>query len=380
MTAIRILQVFTIMNRGGAESMIMNYYRKIDRDKIQFDFLVHRKNIAAFDSEIESLGGKIYRLDPINPLFPKKYYKSLRNFFKEHNEYSVIHSHLNTFSCFPLKIAREFNIPCRIAHAHIAIDKVNLITFLRQKENLKEIFKKIIKFQLKKKVKKDATHYFSCGKKAGKWLFGANTGFKMMNNAIDTQVFQYNQFIAAEYKEKFNLNDSLVIGHVGRFTSQKNHAYLLHIFAELLKKKPDSNLVLIGDGPLKSVIEKEAKNLSINKRVHFMGVRADIPELYQMLDIFVFPSFYEGLPVTLIEAQAAGLKILTSDTITKEVHLTNDIEFLSIDQPVEVWANKIADMPSFQKRNNREQIISANYDIISNTKKIQEFYIEQATV
>ena len=155
MALIRILQVFTIMNRGGAESMIMNYYRKLDRNKFQFDFLVHRQEKAAFDDEIESLGGKIYRFSPISPFFPKKYYNELRRFFKAHPEYSIIHSHLNTFSCFPLKIAREFNIPCRIAHAHIAIDKVNLTSFLSQKESPKETLKKLIKLQLKKRVKND---------------------------------------------------------------------------------------------------------------------------------------------------------------------------------------------------------------------------------
>src|SRR5690606_35246150 len=141
MSVIRVLQVFTVMNRGGAESMIMNYYRNINRDKVQFDFLVHRKEKAAFDDEIESLGGKIFKIDPINPLFPGKYFKQLRNFFKEHSEYSIVHSHLNTFSSFPLKIAAEFNIPYRIAHAHIAIDNINIKTL--SKGNFKEAIKKI---------------------------------------------------------------------------------------------------------------------------------------------------------------------------------------------------------------------------------------------
>ena len=134
MAAIRVLQVFTIMNRGGAESMIMNYYRNINRDKIQFDFLVHRKEKGSFDDEINSLGGRIYNLNPINPIFPNLYYKELRTFFKHHQEFNVIHSHLNTFSCFPLKIAAEFNIPCRIAHAHIAIADIKLNDLLHNKE------------------------------------------------------------------------------------------------------------------------------------------------------------------------------------------------------------------------------------------------------
>ncbi|WP_378173671.1 glycosyltransferase family 1 protein [Aquimarina sp. SS2-1] len=377
MATIRVLQIFTIMNRGGAESMIMNYYRKIDKDKVQFDFLVHRKEKAAFDDEIESLGGEIYRFDAINPLFPGDYYQKLRSFFKEHQEYAMIHSHLNTFSCFPLKIAKEFNIPCRIAHAHIAIDDVSFSSFFSQKESIKETFKKLIKLQLKKKVKKDATHLFSCGDKAGNWLFGNGTPFRTMNNAIDAKKFKYNPLIAKKYKEDFNLQNRLVIGHVGRFASQKNHTFLLKIFAAVIKQKPDCDLVMIGDGPLQKVMEKEAENLSISGNLHFLGVRADVPELFQMFDVFVFPSFYEGLPVTLIEAQAAGIKVFASDSITKEVSLTEDIAFLSIDKPAEYWAKKILEIDATIKNDNTEKIVDSNYDIVSNTQKIQEFYLEQ---
>ncbi|WP_405206750.1 glycosyltransferase family 1 protein [Aquimarina sp. LLG6339-5] len=377
MGAIRVLQVFTIMNRGGAESMIMNYYRKIDKDKVQFDFLVHRKEKAAFDEEIESLGGKIYRFDPINPLFPGDYYQKLRLFFKEHKEYDIVHSHLNTFSCFPLKIAKEFDIPCRIAHAHIAIDDVSFMSLFSNKESKKETFKKLIKLQLKKKVKKDATHLFSCGDKAGKWLFGDSTSFITMNNAIDTEKFSHNSTVANKYKEDFNLKNRLVIGHVGRFASQKNHAFLLKIFSAVLNEKPDCDLVMIGDGPLRKVMEKEAESLGIKDNVHFLGVRADVPELFQMFDVFVFPSFYEGLPVTLIEAQAAGIKVFASDSITTEVSLTDDIEFLSIDKPAVYWAAKIIETDASKKNNNTEKIVKGDYDIVSNTKKIHEFYKEQ---
>ncbi|GAA3641549.1 glycosyltransferase family 1 protein [Flavivirga jejuensis] len=379
MALIRVLQVFTIMNRGGAESMIMNYYRKIDRDKIQFDFLVHRKEKAAFDDEIKSLGGNIYKFDPISPFAPKKYYSELRAFFNAHSEYDIIHSHLNTFSCFPLKIAREFNITCRIAHAHIAIDKVNFSTFINQKESLKEIFKKLVKFQLKKKVKKDATHYFSCGEKAGHWLFG-DTAFTTMNNAIDTDKFRYDEVISKAYKKEFNLQNELVIGHIGRFVSQKNHSFLLQIFAALLKRQPNATLILIGDGPLKKSLEKEAESLKITNKVLFLGVRTDIPQLCQMMDIFVFPSFYEGLPVTLIEAQASSLKIFASDSITNEVHLTDNIQFLSINKTADEWANKITELDSIEKVDQTDKIIKANYDIVSNTEQIQEFYTQQITI
>ncbi len=380
MGVIRVLQVFTIMDRGGAESMIMNYYRKIDKTKVQFDFLVHRQQKGAFDDEIESLGGKIYRLNPISPFFPKSYYNDLRAFFKKHNHYKIIHSHLNTFSCFPLKIAQEFSIPCRIAHAHIAIDDVTIGSFFSGKESIKETLKKAVKLQLKKKIHKYSTHRFSCGEKAGKWLFGAHTKFMMMNNAVDAQTFAYTEEISASYKKDLAIENKLVIGHVGRFSSQKNHSFLLKIFAALLKKNKDCKLVLVGDGPLRSKIEAEAKELSIFEQILFLGVRTDIPQLYQMLDIFVFPSFYEGLPVTLIEAQSAGLKVFASDTITSEVHLTDDIQFLSIEKPAAFWAEQILKIENINKSDNINRIIEGNYDIISNTKNIEHFYLQQLAV
>ncbi|MCK8520578.1 glycosyltransferase family 1 protein [Aquimarina sp. D1M17] len=377
MGAVRILQVFTIMNRGGAESMIMNYYRKIDKDKVQFDFLVHRKEKAAFDEEIESLGGKIYRFDPINPLSPGAYYEKLRSFFKEHSEYKVVHSHLNTFSCFPLKIAEEFNIPCRIAHAHIAIEKVKLTDLLPGNEGPKETIKKVIKLWLKQRVLKHATHSFSCGEKAGKWLFGSDRDFTIMNNAIDANAFRPDNQVREEYQKKFAIEQKLVLGHVGRFTSQKNHSFLLKIFSEVLKSKENSELILIGDGPLRVKLVAEAKELGIDNHVQFLGVRTDIPQLYQMLDVFVFPSFYEGLPVTLIEAQSAGLKVFASDRITKEVDLTDDIEFLSINESPKFWADTILEKHIGDKSDNFEVIKEKKYDIQKNTEIFQDFYLKQ---
>ena len=376
MAVIRVLQVFTIMNRGGAESMIMNYYRQMDRTKVQFDFLVHRAQRGAFDDEIAKLGGEIYHFNPINPILTSAYYNDLRGFFKAHPEYHIVHSHINTFSCFPLKIAKEFNIKCRIAHAHIAIDKVTLRSILSNKESLKENLKKMVKLHLKKKVTTHATHLLSCGNKAGDWLFGS-APFTIMNNAIHTQTFKFNPTASKAYKNKYHIKKEFVIGHVGRFVSQKNHTFLLKIFAALVKKYPSSILVLIGDGPLKKRIEDEAKQLAIYDKIKFLGVKSDIPELCQMMDVFLFPSFYEGLPVTLVEAQAAGLKILASDNITKEVCLTDNIQFFSIKETADFWANKILELNPVKKTDQTTYIVKGQYDIVSNTNKIQKFYLQQ---
>ncbi|WP_166966413.1 glycosyltransferase family 1 protein [Yeosuana marina] len=380
MSVVRVLQVFTVMNRGGAESMIMNYYRAIDRTKIQFDFLVHRKEKGAFDDEIESLGGRMYKLTPINPLLPNNYYKALRAFFKTNQQYKIVHSHLNTFSCFPLKIAKEFNIPCRIAHAHIAIEPIKLKDVIQKNESLKETFKKLIKFQLKKKIKNAPTHYFSCGEKAGNWLFGEETTFTIMNNAIDTEAFTYNPEISKSYKKRNALEDKVVIGHVGRFSSQKNHLFLFQIFKSLLNKKDNCVLVLVGDGTMREKLETEVKNLEIANKVLFLGVRTDIPQLYQMMDMFVFPSFYEGLPVTLIEAQSAGLKVFASDKITKEVALTDDITYLPLTEDSDIWADKILEKMTETKKDHVELLKNKGYDIHKNAELVQEFYLKQIRV
>lgn len=377
MGAIRILQVFTIMNRGGAESMIMNYYRELDKTKIQFDFLVHRQEKAAFDDEIESMGGKIYSVKAINPIKPESYYNELRAFFNEHPEYKIVHSHLNTFSCFVLKIAKEFNIPCRIAHAHIAIEKVRLFSILTSKSNFIEGVKNFMKLRLKKKIHKYPTHYFSCGDKAGEWLFGKDVEFYTMNNAIDTDKFLINNRIRSKYRTEFNVGDNWVFGHIGRFNTQKNHLFLLQIFSEVIKIKENARLFLIGDGNLRKEIELEINRLNLGDQVTLLGVRSDVPDLFQMFDVFVFPSLYEGLPVTLIEAQASGLQIFASNTITDEVILTDDVTFIALNKSPQKWAEEIIKSYGTSKANNRSKIVDGNYDIVSNTRAIEQFYLKQ---
>ena len=284
---------------------------------------------------------------------------------------------MNAFSSFPLKIAQEFKIPCRIAHAHIAIDSVSLKTIQSYKEGPKEILKKVIKNRLKNKIHNYSTHQFSCGNKAGEWLFGEDSCFFTMNNAIETKNFVYNSSVSEALKKQNNVDNDLVIGHVGRFTTQKNHSFLLKIFKSLLKEKPDSSLVLIGDGPLRSEIEDEANNLGIIDKTQFLGVKENVHELFQMIDVCVFPSFYEGLPVTLIEAQAAGVKTIGSDAITKEVAITNDIHFLSLDTSAEKWALKIKEISNYTRKNNLKSIVDAKYDIKKNVEEIEAFYLKE---
>lgn len=376
---IRVLQVFTILNRGGAETMIMNYYRQIDRSKMQFDFLVHRQEKGVFEDEIEALGGKIYRAPAINPFFPKKYYKFLNTFFDKSYSYKIIHSHLNTFSYFPLLVANKHEIPVRIAHSHIALEPLSFNYFKSNVGNLKTIFKNITKHYLKNRILIHSSHKFSCGKVAGEWLFGKNSDFNLLNNAINASKFKYSESIKLKTKKDLDLNGKFVIGHIGRFNHQKNHVFLLNIFKSILVFKPNAILLLVGDGELKSSIEALSLKLNICKNILFLGVREDVSNLLQAMDVFLFPSFYEGFPVTLIEAQAAGLRIFASETITKDVAFSNDVHFLSLQQTPKEWAHHIYNNETYERKNNVQLIKDNGYDIISNAKLLENFYLEKQT-
>src|SRR5690606_84919 len=285
---IRVLQVLTLMNLGGAETMVMNYYRNMDRKKVQFDFLLHRTEKGAYDDEIRELGGKIFYMPPISPLNFLKYKKSLRTFFEEHPEYKIVHSHLNALSAFVLNASKK-NCHIRIAHSHIAINPININTFLNKKQSISNNLKDLIQSIMRGPLKKSATHYFACGKKAGQWMYGnkPEKNVTVINNAIDVDRFSYNEEVALQMKQELNLSKSFVVGHIGRFHDQKNHVFILRIFNELLKRHNNSKLVLIGIGELTSKIENDIKKLGLENNVLMLGARKDIPRLMQCMDVFL---------------------------------------------------------------------------------------------
>jgi glycosyltransferase involved in cell wall biosynthesis len=374
---IRILQVLTIMNRGGAETMIMNYYRNIDRKKIQFDFLLHRKEKWAFDDEIKALGGKIYTMDNISLKKIPAYLKSLDVFLKNHKEYKIIHSHINAFSVFVLKVAKKNNIPIRIAHSHTSLYNLNLNPFSKKRNSLSFAAKFIAQNLFKLKIPTYSNYYFSCGEKAGKWLFGKKnvSKVKIINNAIDSDLFIYNEDKSLKMKKELSLEGKLVLGHVGNFVPEKNHSFLIKIFQEIKKINPKASLILVGafgENEMEKLI-----NENLPKDLNILGLRSDVPDILQAIDIFIFPSTNEGLPVTLIEAQAAGLKIIASDDITTELNITNLIDFLPLKKAPEYWAKAVLNSYPYQRRNTKNQIIEGDYDIKSNASALQEFYINK---
>lgn len=362
---IRILHVVTSMNAGGIETMIMNIYRKIDRNRVQFDFLVHRDFKGFYDDEILKMGGKIYHIVPINFLNFFKYKIMLSKFFDSHKEYNIIHSHISILSYLVLKIAKKNDIPIRISHSHEAHNSIREY----------KLFKRPIVVYCKLRLNKQATHRFASSSNAGEWLFGLNKQFNVINNSIDAQSFTYKKDIRIIKQNELGITDKLVIGHIGNFSKAKNYPFLLNIFQSLHLKRENSVLILIGNNTYPD-IENNVKKMGLEKSVIFTGVRSDIPELLQAMDVFVFPSLHEGLPVTLIEAQASGLQCVISDTITHETQITDMIEFISLKNTPDYWAERVLKYANgYERRDTYNDICKAGYDITKNAKWLEDFYV-----
>lgn len=359
---VRVLHIVTYMGRGGLETMLMNYYRHINRDKVQFDFLVHRDFEADYDKEILTLGGKIYHISRLIP-WSHSYREKLNHFFREHPEYKIVHVHQDCLSSVALQCAKECGILVRIAHSHNNAQDKNL--------------KYLIKLYYMKKIPNYATDLFACSEAAGKWMFGEKA-FQVVHNAIDIEKYKYSPAIAQKVRKQFNIENKIVIGHVGRFNPQKNHEFLIDIFAECIKRNSNVVLMLVGDGNGKKKIVSKVRALGINDKVIFMGVRSDVNELLQAMDVFVFPSLYEGLPVTVIEAQAAGLPCVISNYVSEECIVTSDlISVMKLSDSVEMWAECALQKVKIDRRNTSEEIEKAGYDIKIAAKKLEQIYLEK---
>lgn len=362
MKTIRVLHVVTYMGRGGLETMLMNYYRHIDREKVQFDFLVHRDFEADYDQEIQALGGKIFQVSRLIP-WSSSYKKELKTFFRAHSEYRIVHVHQDCLSAVALQCAKECGVPVRIAHSHNS----------NQDKNIKYLIKKYYM----KKIPSYATDFFACGKDAGDWMFRGHS-YQILANAIDVENYRYSKKTVDEVRQELGLKDCYMIGHVGRFYLQKNHVFLIDIFAECVKQNPHVRLLLIGDGEERSKMEQKVNQKGLQEKVIFAGVRTDVNRLLQAMDVFVFPSLYEGLPVTMIEAQAAGLPCVMSENVPKECIVTSQlVETMSLKASAEDWANCIMEKAKLPHEDHSEEIKKAGYDIVTAAKDLETFYLEK---
>lgn len=357
---IRVLQCVNDMHRAGLETMLMNYYRNIDRTQIQFDFLTHRPYKSDYDDEIVSLGGKVYYAPRLYPYNYPEYFRWMEQFFKEHPEYRIVHSHIDAMSYLPLKAAKKAGIPVRIAHSHnTSIDKD---------------FKYILKQYFRLKINNVATDFCACGEQAGKFLFG-NTACTIIPNAIDISKFLFDPEIRKKKREELGIEEEFVIGHVGRLSYQKNHSFLIQIFKEFLCKNSDSCLLLIGVGEKEKQIKRQVSDLGLEKKVKFLGNRSDVNELYQAMDIFVMPSLFEGVPVVGIEAQFADLPCIFSDKVPTEVKFHYKTEFVKLDSPLSTWVKAIEKYKKNSRSEMSDEMDQSRYNIKRAHTLLEDYYI-----
>lgn len=364
---IRILHVLYSMNRGGAETMIMNYYRHIDKRTVQFDFLISAPKKCAYEDEIIALGGQVFRV-PILSKSPFHYIKAVDCFFKTHKEYKIVHAHTSAKNALPLGIAKWNKVPIRICHSH-SIRNENGITGC-----IKNILKYFIKYV--------STDFIACSKNAGIWLYGEDFYRKngiLLQNVIDVRKYKYSKKIRNQIREQQSLTSSFIIGNVGRFGQEKNHEFIIDLFDLIHQKTPNAVLLLIGDGVLKKSMEKKVSKLELDEFVIFKGVIDNVSDYMQAMDAFLLPSLYEGLPLTIVEAQASGLKCFISEkVITKECDLTGLVEFISLDETPAFWADRILSSLKYTRKDFSERIISSGYDASKSAKYLQDFYLSKS--
>ncbi len=359
----RILCVFSTLDRGGAESMCMNLYRHIDKTKVQFDFVKHTHDIGAFENEIKELGGNIYEAPRYKVINTLKYRKWWKKFFEKHPEYNIIHGHFFTIASVFLDEAKKAN-KITIGHSHCTN---------AYKVGNNRLIINSLKLRLIKNLKKYSDYCFACSNEAGKWIFN-NKEFMVLNNAIDTELYKFQPVVRQRIREKMNIEENFVVGTVGRIMHQKNPNGIIDIFMAIKEKQPNAKLMWIGKGPGSETVEARIKSLGIQDSVMMMGVRSDVNELLQAMDVFIFPSFYEGLGVSAVEAQTAGLQCFCSNKIPKEVALTNRCYFLPLGQPNE-WADQILNTKC-DHIDTQQQIIDAGYDVHQTSEWLQNFYQE----
>lgn len=368
MGKIRVLHVLGGLNAGGMESMIMNYYRNIDRNKIQFDFLVFSQR-SYYDDEVEKLGGRIFRITPIRKGIIRNFLDVEKFFKKHHREYRIIHIHQGILNLSILKKSRRYNIPVRIAHSH----GVN--------RNLLKRLKLYNKYYAKPEISKLATEYFSCSTNTLDHLFTEDIikseKYTIMTNAIDTELFSYNEETRNRIRSKLGLGNKIVVGHVGTFLPVKNHEFIIDIFHAMHNLNPETILLLIGTGPLEEVIKEKAKKLKIYNNVVFLGQRNDINELLQGMDALLLPSHFEGLPVIGVEAQSSGLNCFITDNITKEIKLTNLIRFINLNKPASYWADQIYEVPKGNRLSANLTVKKKGYDVKDQAIWLEQFYLNK---
>lgn len=360
---IRVLQIIGDVVGGGVEQVILNYYRHIDRNEVQFDFILHNGALKSYVDNIESLGGKVYKITPYksNPV------KTVLEMYKiMKGNYQIVHSNMNALSVFPLFAAYLAGVPERILHNHSTDTKA-------------EPLRTFVKHLLRPFARLFANEYWACSKLAGEWMYGkqavADGKVTIINNAIDLKQFAFDEAKRKKLRKELGLQDCFVIGHVGRFMKQKNHDFLVAIFAEVAKKQDNAKLLLIGDGPLREQIENKVKTLGLDEKVTFTGVRSDVADLYNAMDVFCFPSLYEGLGMVAVEAQANGLPVISSTEVPQEAKISDAIKFEALSNTKSFWVRDILDCVNQRNIGSiGAEISNSEFDIRVEAEKLENKY------
>lgn len=359
----RILQISFDMSRGGAETLIMNIYRNIDRSKIQFDFLLHNKEKSAYEDEIAALGGRIYRIPRFFGYNKPSYDKNLEAFLLEHPEYTIIHDHLMDSATETFRIAKKLG-RTTIAHSHITQDRFSIDNMIR--------------FFFRKNLYKVSDYRMACSNDAGKWLYRGKADFIVLKNGIEPNSFSFSPEKRRKIRENLNLKDTdFVIGTIGRCVEQKNQRRVIEIFQDFHKTNKNSKLVLVGEGPLEEDLKLQVKRLGIENAVIFTGSIENTNEIYSAFDCFLFPSLYEGLGIVLVEAQANGLPCIISSTIPKDVDLISSLIYrIRLNDGNNVWVEAIKESKPLENRAKAPDLVRRNgYDIKDVAKYIENFYM-----
>lgn len=359
---IRILHVVQRMEAGGTQAFLMNLYRNIDRNKIQFDFLVEYEDKEFYDEEIQKLGGIIYYTNFRKTLNIIKFKRTLKQILVNHPEYKIIHIHATAIGKICTDVAKKCGVKTIIAHTH--------------NNNAVKDWKYLPKKILRKLYCKGPTDFFACSEDAGKFTFNKNK-FTIIYNAIDIDKFIYSENTRKDIRAELKLEGKFVIGNVGRLHEQKNQSFLIDVFNIIQKVNNNAILLIVGEGPLEAKLKQKAEALRISQKIIFLGNRKDVNKIYQAMDVFVLPSLFEGLGIVAIEAQASGLPVVASTGVAKETNITNNIIYLSLDDPVEKWADTICTF----KVNDRLSIVpsvkSSKFNIKNTVNFLENFYLEK---
>ena len=360
---VRIALIMGKMHGGGVEAVVMNYYKNIDRTKIQYDFFVDEDSTHVPEQEINALGGRVILVPPYQKAIA--YHKALYHLFTS-NHYPLVYSHLNTLSVFPLFAAWRAGVPVRAAHSHSTAGRG-------------ETKRNIMKYTLRPFARVFPTHLCACSEYAGRWLFGDRAfdsgKVKVWNNAIDTGRFAYSESVRQETRKALGLSEKFIVGHSGRFMKQKNHTFLVDIFAQIHKRRPDSVLLLTGDGPLMDDVKGKVAGLGLSECVVFLGNVNNMERYYQAMDVFILPSLYEGLPVVGVEAQISGLPLLCSNEMTAETKICPNLKFLSLKDSAASWADEALRLSQGHSRQDMTSYARQHgFDIRTEGAKLSEWY------